>query len=217
MGFGIMFIGSVFLLHARAFGIDVVVDFVGFIILFKGLSVANKYTDKFAITRRVSFFGIFVSLIHLAYTLVDAFTENIFSNTMSDIVFWVYTIFIFAFYLSLYRSIVGICREVDLPKYGLRAYTGMVFTFILFLGGRFLEKYGGLLTTDSGINNVLGIAGYVIENIFVIYTMVLIFNCYMFICLEGDEDMPDTRKNKRLPSPVDIWERSKEKNAKKHK
>ena len=217
MGFGIMFIGSVFLLHANVFGIDVVIDILGFIILFKGLSVANQYTDKFQTTRKVSVIGIVLSAIYLSFCVVNAFTEDLISPLASDVAFWAYTMFLFAFYLSLFQSIVGITREVDLPKYGLRAYTGMAFTFIIFLGGRFLEKYATLLTQDTSVSNVLGIAGYVIENVFVIYTMVLIFNCYMFICLEGDEDMPDNRKNKRIPSPIDIWERSKEKNAKKRK
>lgn len=214
MGFGVMFLGSVFLLNANIFGIDVIVDFIGFFIIFKGLSIANRYTDKFKTVRKVSFAAIFVSSSHFVFSLINAFTENIIPELAVQIAYWAYTMFMFTFYISFLQSIVGITREVDLPKYGLRAYTGMVFAVILFLGGRFLEKAGGTLTSDPGLNNVLGIAGYVIENIFVIYILVLVFNCYMFICLEGDEDMPDNRKNKKIPSPIDVYERGEKKYGK---
>lgn len=217
MGFGVMFIGSVFLLNANMFGMDLILDFIGFIILFKGLSIANNYTDKFATVRKVAFAGIIVSILNTIFSIANALYLNLFDPKLVNVVYWVYTAFLFTFYISFLQSIVGITREVDLPKYGMKAYTAMGFSVILFLGGRFLEKYGSTLTQDSGLNNVLGIAGYIIENIFVIYVMVLVFNCYMYICLEGDEDMPDTRKNKNIPSPVDVFERGKKKHGNKNK
>ena len=214
MGFGVMFLGTVFLLNANIFGMDLILDFIGFIIMYKGFSIANKYTDKFKTVKTFAFISIFVSFAYSTFSLISVLIENAIPNTISIIVYWAYTIYLFTFYISYMQAIVGITKEVDLPKYGLRAYTGMAFAFILFLLGRFLEKVGQTLTSNPGLNNVLGIAGYVIENIFVVYVLVLIFNCYMFICLEGDEDMPDNRKNKKIPTPIDIYERSLNKHGK---
>ena len=36
----------------------------------------------------------------------------------------------------------------------------------------------------------------------------LIFGCYMWICLEGDEDMPDNRKFK-YKTPFDFFDKAK--------
>ena len=36
----------------------------------------------------------------------------------------------------------------------------------------------------------------------------LIFGCYMWICLEGDEDMPDNRKHK-YKTPFDYFDKTK--------
>ena len=46
-------------------------------------------------------------------------------------------------------------------------------------------------------------------NIFcILINATLIFGCYMWICLEGDEDMPDNRKHK-YKTPFDYFDKKR--------
>ena len=62
MGFGIMVLGCLFLATARYSGLDLLPDFIGFLILFKGISVADKYCDHFKLSKKLSLAGIIVDI-----------------------------------------------------------------------------------------------------------------------------------------------------------
>ena len=57
--------------------------------------------------------------------------------------------------------------------------------------------------------------GYIAEVLFVAYMLALLLSCYRWICLEGEEDMPD--KAHKLPTPFDIIEKKKNKDKEEKK
>jgi hypothetical protein len=70
-----------------------------------------------------------------------------------------------------------------------------------------LPRFGITLSTSqaAGLQMLLNICCILIN-------ATLIFGCYMWICLEGDEDMPDNRKHK-YKTPFDYFDRAKAQRA----
>lgn len=203
MGFGIMFLGCFFLAETTG------AELLGFILLFFGMRTASKYCDCFRTAEKLCYIGFAVSALKLAnqiadmlgVTLLGAFAENIFAS--------VYTAYMVAFYFMFFMGIAKIAHQTGLPSIRSMAYANMFLSVLFMVASRvcyalvsfapedFLGQYKG---------QVLGTA-MLLPLIVVILTAILVFRCYMHICLEGDEYMEE--KKSIFKSPLEYYENDK--------
>ena len=131
-----------------------------------------------------------------------------------------YTVFLAAFDISLAVSISKIAEETELPKIRVRGAAAVPLAVIMVLGGRTAWSAAVNMISSAGEGGEVSETvrwmmriGYIAEVLFVVYMLVLLISCYRWICLEGEEDMPD--KKHKLPTPFDIIEKGKNKEEKK--
>lgn len=205
-----MAFGCLFLATARFNGIDLLADVIGFLILYKGISVADKYCDHFKLSKKICFVGIFVSGVYLAMQLVQFF-KLIEIEQVLNYFSLAYAVFLFAFLVFFFLSLKGIAEQTDCGMLALRAKIGTWIAPFLVLFARFMYIFSVVNTNlDAAFANNIQLATTIAELIFDIYLLILVFSFYMTICLEGDEDMHSNRKS-RMPNPIEIYEKGKNK------
>lgn len=215
MGFGLLFIGYLFTFRiaTQSSGFDFLPDIVGYLIMFAGLSKLALYGKGFRYAKLlliplIAAGGVtlvFQSLDLAGYSLNEIFTDI---SQATDIVT---QIFLFAFHVALFVGIRDIARETDLPKVAFRAVRNLSITVFYYLVvllsrlpvlGALPQRYVGLFVFLLGI-------------LWILMNLVLIFSCYMRICLEGDEEMPVkpsrfavvNRMNAKIDAALDKTER----------
>ena len=170
--------------------VDVMPDFIGFMIMLVGLSCAYKYCRCFDLTRRLAMFGVLFSLVSFAYQLLCKTG-------------------------AIEPSVVG-------TEIRVRGAAAVPLAIIMLFGGRIAWSGAVSAISSAGegetISDTLRWAmriGYIAEVLFVVYMLALLLSCYRWICLEGEEDMPD--KAHKLPTPFDIIEKKKNKDKEEKK
>ncbi|MGN1094864.1 MAG: hypothetical protein ACI4QR_00590 [Eubacteriales bacterium] len=209
MGFGIMFLGSLFLEGVVSFP-----DIIGFIILFIGLKTAAKYCRSFDNALKMCIVGMVFSGVKLFYTVLSMKNIDIFGNIGGLVFGALYAAFLSAFYIVLFRGIADIADDTGLPNIKRMAFADVllvplfitvseVITLMISLAS---EKLGDFASKAAGTAMLLSLLATLLSAI-------LIFNCYMRICLEGDEDMEG--KKSRFKSPFDFVDKKKDASGKK--
>ncbi|MBR6744361.1 MAG: hypothetical protein IKM00_04000 [Clostridia bacterium] len=123
-----------------------------------------------------------------------------------------YAVFKLIFSLCLLYSLYLISAQTGVEKLRKKSIRLALYTAFFFFGEHFLPtllpQFGIVLDASktAGLQMLLNICCIVIN-------ATLIFGCYMWICLEGDEDMPDNRKHK-YKTPFDYFERAEAKKTK---
>ena len=210
MGFGIMAIGCLFFATARYAGVDLLPDVIGFLIFFKGISVADKYCDHFKVSKKICMVGIGVSFIYLLLQMAEFFKIIVVEHLLNYVTVG-YSIFVFAFFISLFLSLKGIAEQTDCGMLALRAKIGTWISPFIFLAARLAYVYAiENKSLSATLANNIQLASLIVELIFDLFLLLLVFSFYMTICLEGDEDMTRKRKS-RIPNPVEIYEKGKNK------
>ena len=192
MGFGWMFLGYILLLGTNfeilGVTLDITPDVIGFLLLSHGFSVASKYCDCFKISGKLCFVGIPLSLAYLLTELAASLELVSFSPS---VLLWV----------------VLISEQTGVEKLRKNSVRLAIYTVLFCFAEHFLTTFlswGGITLSPeklAGAQMLLGIACILIN-------ATLIWGCYMWICLEGDEDMPDNRKHK-YKTPFDYFDKSK--------
>lgn len=224
MGFGWMFLGMFFLLPAvpefligggeQAGTMHLILVLLtgslkaipGFILVLKGTGEAYKHCRCFDLTKRMSAFGIFIAGIYFASEigaetrLIDL--PDVFRHVLCE----AYAVFLAAFFLCYMRSILSVATETGVEKIRRRGAVGVILTFAFMLLGHLLER--SYVYMASEVTYWLSVVGFAAETVFILYSMYVTFSCYMWICLEGDEDMPDNRKYKYV-TPMDFYDKNK--------
>lgn len=232
MGFGWMFLGMFFLLPAvpafllgggeQAGTLHFVLVLLtgslkaipGFLLMLKGTGEAYKHCRCFDLTKRMSAFGIFMAGIYFAAE-IGVETELIaLPSVFGHILAEAYAVFLAAFFVCYMRSILSVATETGIEKIRRRGAVGVILTFAFLLLGHILERSFVYISTE--VTYWLSVVGFAAETAFIIYSMYVTFSCYMWICLEGDEDMPDNRRYKYV-TPMDFYDRDKQKRGGKRK
>ncbi len=213
-----MFLGWLFMFPTIG-NIDITPDFIGFLIMLEGLSCASRYCRCFDLTKRLAAFGIVFSLLCWVYQLLLTLSV-LEASSVGTALRILYAVFLAAFDISLALSISKIAGETELPKIRVRGAAAVPLAFIMVLCGRLAWSYAvNKISSAADGETISGAlswtmrAGYIAEVLFVCYMLALLLSCYRWICLEGEEDMPD--KKHRLPTPFDIIEKGKNKEDKK--
>ena len=190
MGFGLLFIGYLFLFSFPFHNFDILPDLIGFIISYIGLKTLADYGCGFETLKRFFSFLLPVSAITVITQIVSSF--GIFS-VVATLWGYLHTASIIVFNILLLVAIFKIAEDLDLKTIKAKAkrnlYLGIIYNgLILFFDFplEFVVKLKEFLTVNYGMGFVLYILGYV----WMILNLSLIFNCYMMICKPGDEEMP---------------------------
>lgn len=209
MGFGWMFLGYCLLLgtNIEFFGVplDVTPDVIAFFLMLKGFNTANEHCDSFRIPRVFAMIGVPVSLLVTALDLFINMKVITLSVTLAAALSYAYDIFKLAYTLVLLYAIYLISTEVGVDKLRKKAARCAIYTVIFF----FLAQSAALIFSWFGIElsaAYVSAISMLADAICILINATLVFGCYMRICLEGDEDMPDNREYK-YKTPFDYFER----------
>ncbi len=203
MGFGIMFFGCILLAETAG------TELAGFLLLFFGMRVACGHCDCFTLPKNLCFPGMALAAVKLAMqiagffgvTLMNAMAEGIFAS--------IYTAFMVFFYAAFFLGVAKIAHETGLASIKSMAYANVALSSLFMVLSRVcyaLVSFGPADLFGEHKAQVLGTA-MLLPILVMILSAVLVFRCYMHICLEGDEDMED--KKNPFMSPVDFYERDK--------
>jgi hypothetical protein len=180
---------------------------VGFLLLSHGFSVASQYCDCFKISKVLATAGIPLSLVYLTAELSSSMEIVSFSGAWLPVINYGYAVFKLIFSLCLLYSLCLISAQTGVEKLRKKSIRLAIYTVCFFFAEHFLPsllpRFGVVLDASkiSGLQMLLGICCILIN-------ATLIFGCYMWICLEGDEEMPDNRKHK-YKTPFDYFDRAK--------
>ena len=211
MGFGWMFLGYILLLGTNleigGFALDVTPDVIGFLLLSRGFSVASQYCECFRVSKVFGIIGIPLSFAYGLLEIARSLNIVTLSPTVLMIVSDGYSIFKLIFSLCLLYSLYLISAQTGVEKLRKKSIRLALYTVIFFFAEHFVadifQWFGMPLAPDkiAGAQMILGI-------LCILINATLIFGCYMWICLEGDEDMPDNRKHK-YKTPFDFFDKGK--------
>lgn len=200
-----MFLGFAFMAKAYYYGIDFMPDIVGYCLLFVGLNTAKNHCRCFDTTRLLAILGMVFSSVRLGAEILFAVNGNM--SDAFDLYFGVcYEIFTVIFAVSLLISLYRIAKETDLPKLQRRAMRNCILVPLFFAAALFLnlnEKLGWFTFEES---LKLPLVAQLLSVLWVILVEINLFCCYARICLEGDEDMEDTKKH-RMKTPFEMFEK----------
>lgn len=197
MGFGLLFIGYLFLFNfplRNYFALDMIPDLVGYVILFFALSKLKLYIDKMRYARLVLIPMLCLAVFRFVFVFLSYF--GIYNGTnLINAVWYVENGLIFAFHILLLRGICDIAKETGLPKLCVRGKRNLICIVLYYLAyfteAIFAKSSSAALQWARVITLLAGLW-------FVLLCAMLIFSCYMWICLPEDLNMESKR---RFPFP----------------
>ena len=226
MGFAWMFLGYVLLLGTNfeilGVTLDITPDVLGFLLLSHGFSVASRYCDCFKVSKILGNAGIPLSLLYLIAEVSSSMDVFPFPTGVLTAVQYGYAFFKLIFSLCLLYSLYLISAQTGVEKLRKKSIRLAIYTALFFFAEHFLPNLLSAANVSLESSKIAGIQ-MLLNILCILINATLIFGCYMWICLEGDEDMPDTRKHK-YKTPFDYFDKSRAKeqskgntNAKQHK
>ena len=215
MGFAWMFLGYVMLLGTNfeivGVTLDITPDVVGFLLLSHGFSVASQYCDCFRISRILGNIGIPLSLVYLIAEISFSMELIPLGAGLMIAVKYVYAFFKLIFSLCLLYSLYLISAQTGVEKLRKKSIRLAIYTVLFFFAEHCFPNLLSFAKVSMEASKIAGIQ--MLLNIFcILINATLIFGCYMWICLEGDEDMPDNRKHK-YKTPFDYFDKRRAEEA----
>ena len=209
MGFGWMFLGYCLILGTNidflGVPVDITPDDIAFLLMLKGFNVANEHCECFRISRIFAMIGIPTSLIVTALDLFINMKVITFSPAVAMTLSYAYDIFKLAYTLVLLYSLYLISTQVEVDKLRKKAARCAIYTVIFF----FLAESSATIFSWFGVtlsSAYTAAIAMLADALCIVINATLVFGCYMRICLEGDEDMPDNREHK-YKTPFEYFER----------
>lgn len=204
-----MFLGYCLLLGTNieflGIPVDVTPDVIAFLLMFKGFAVASEHCECFRFSRILAMIGIPTSLIVTALDIFINMKVITLSMTMATALSYAYDLFKIVYTLTLLYALYLIATQVEVDKLRKKAARCAIYTIVLF----FLAQSSATIFSWFGVTLSTAYAvaiAMLADALCIIINATLIFGCYMRICLEGDEDMPDTREHK-YKTPFDYFEK----------
>ena len=207
MGFGIMFLGVFFLWNAKVANIDVLPDFIGYLIILYGIKCAARYCNNFKAARLAAHAGCAVSIVVAGTQVFAQIGINPFVDGFTEIVGAVSQLTRIAFIMLLLLAIFKLAKETGASKTEKRSLISIISVPVLWLGyiAIGLLNYFGVIKDEKFLS-----AALLCEIVYVLLTAIAVFSAYMWICVEGDEDMP---KRNKIKTPMDFFDRARERDA----
>jgi len=207
MGFGLMFVGTFFFWSLKIGNFDVLPDFIGYMFLIYGMNCATKYCKNFKASRTAACVGAVLSagvfIMQAAELLGANFTGTQLEYYLSAANHAVRIVFIMMFLMAIF----SLAKETGAEKTEKRSLFSLIAVPVFWLGYIVIGVMNHLsLVTDEKVLS----AALLCEIIYVVLTAVATFSAYMWICVEGDENM---EKKNNIKTPMDYFDRRREKEA----
>ena len=211
MGFAWMFLGYVLLLGTNfeilGVTLDITPDVVGFLLLSHGFSVASRYCDCFKISKILGNIGIPLSLAYLFAEISFSMDLVAVAPGVMSAIKYGYALFKLVFSLCLLYSLYLISAQTGVEKLRKKSIRLAIYTALFFFAEHFLPNILSVAKISLESAKISGLQ-MILNILCILINATLIFGCYMWICLEGDEDMPDNRKH-NYKTPFDYFEKKK--------
>ncbi len=217
MGFGSLFVGYMFLLAIPLRSMGICVEVLGYFIVLRALSkmVLGQYQCGFLRAHYACYLLLPLGLFSLGLQSLDAVGFHEVYNSVYAATELVYTILLAAalliFHYFLYEGVAALARDVALPDIVRQTYRNRILTVVYFTLAIAVNFFDiPALTEILPYRNMIGIVSLV-GIVWILLNAKMIFNCYMWICLPGDEDMPirEGESNFGLPSLFNIKKKQK--------
>lgn len=208
MGFGVMFVGLFFFWSAKINNFDVLPDFVGYIIILYGIKCATRYCNTFLTARKAAYAGVVVSSVVFLTQGLDIIGLKVIGDDIIQLIEAANQATRIVFLMILLLSVFSLAKETGAEKTQKRSLMSAVIVPVLWVGYIVIGvlNYFGVIKDEKILS-----AALFCEIIYVLAAAVGVFSAYMWICVEGDEDMP--KKNK-FKTPMDFYDRRREREAK---
>ena len=201
MGFGFLFVGYLLTFNV-AYG--AYTDFFAIALMLLGLSTLSKYAKGF---RLAFYFGIPSLLFHLAMfgerigVLLRFFAEGtLFTSFASPISALLKAVLVFL----ILEGVSEIALETDIPVLRMKALRNRVFTILYLLLAVLMNT--GVFKTTSVFLMWLSIIYLFYCLVYTFLNAKLFFECYAWICLEGDENMERSPSRFSFINKLHAWE-----------
>lgn len=189
MGFGILFCGYLitYLLSLNPYA--ALTRFVGYIVLFAALSKLGRHNRFFGYSRLLAIPLALMAGVDAVVSLLSRFmgeSAPASLGKLSSALAGGLTMFDLALGICLFMAIYWLAADTELPKLARGARMAMLLT------GAYGVLTGlSVLPVKLGPSyaNTLALLVLCVRLVWTVYALVLIFRCYMWICLEGDEEM----------------------------
>lgn len=186
MGFGYLFLGHLFFFNVAFASFT---DLFGVLLMLLGLSTLKQYARHFASAFSLGFPLLFVSLFSFVSEMLGMFFmialpseltafANILSHVLKCIFLW-----------AVLSGVTEIAKETDVPVLVARAMRNRLLAPVFFLLAILTEVpsvFGALFPYFAAARMLFGL-------IFTFLCAKCFFECYIWICLEGDENMDEGR------------------------
>ena len=135
MGFGFMFLGYLLLLGTNfeilGIPVDITPDFLGFLIMTHGFTIASKYCECFKITRILGIVGVPVAFFEMMLSVVVALNETALPAALITVIYYAYLVFKTLFSLSLLWSLYQIAAQTGVEKLRKKSVRCAIYTVLL--------------------------------------------------------------------------------------
>ena len=189
MGFGLLFLGYLiaFLLYLNPYA--AVTRLVGYCVIFAALTKLRRHNRWFAFAQTSA---IPLMALALGDSVIDITTRIMGEGTPAAMtaatggIETVMTLLLLVFHVCLLMAVYTIARDTELPSLATAARRNLV----LIAAYAVLHGIWSLpVQLGDSYTVTLSLMLFVLQLIWTVADLFLIFRCYMWICLEGDEDM----------------------------
>ena len=188
MGFGILFVGYLFFFNLFYGGYT---DVFGCLFLLYALAMLSRYAPCFRPALRAAIPALAVSAVHFGWQILLAFGLLSATETVIGWFSLAVTLCRLVLIFLILRGVQKIALDTDVKHVFVAAFRNRIFTVIFYGCWLVLTVLQGIAVTPelnsflSGFSIALLVVGLVVHFL----NAKVIFSCYMWICLEGEESM----------------------------
>lgn len=190
MGFGLLFLGYLFMYSFPYKGFDVTPDILGFLISYLGIRKLSEYGCGWDVLKKYMY-------VILPAGGVTAILQIIifFGNDLGIYTYWsyAYTALLMVYNVLLLTAVYKIAEDTEVKSIKAKAKRNMILGIAYYFIMLFLDiPVAYVQNLKSYLSSVipLGFIIFVFGYLWQFLNLAVIFSCYMWICAPGDEDMP---------------------------
>ncbi len=204
MGFGILLFGYLFLTDVQvavntefAIGFDVLPDIIGFIIMFKALTMLSASYAPFAAPRKVIYPLFATSAVSLVCQLISIFkiAPSVISKIL-EILTYTDCVLLIIFHIALFKVAKDLTKEIDLEDISKVMGRAMILSavfyslhLVLMILAPFSQNMGSFIP----FFNLTYYISLLFQYFVLFYNILAIYKCYMFIGYEGEDTSLDVK------------------------
>ena len=193
MGFGVLFVGFLLLLTTPfheimigATGLDIFPSFVGYLMMLYACRRLSPYGKGFRFSVNLLYLLFGIDIIAFAFGIADAKSEAKWVSGAKNIFDFAEAIVLTVFLYVIFSALSKISAEVGKKTLSARAKLGAIVSALYYVIIIALVAFVRGITD----NKVFGAFNYLLWIVIFVYDLFQIYGCYMWICYEGEEDMP---------------------------